>query len=315
MAFDWGMIKTFADVAIGAYGLYENRKALKDAERLEQEAIAQGASRIELSKDLYNLELAKTREQLATRRDLKEIARRNLQLAESMYDDESARRVTGLMRALLEGAEPKELNVFQPYFRQVDESLMEELRGIDSDYRKAKEQIALNTPPGGVRTRLLAELTTKAMDLKGKAQREALQRKEKLNLSLKNEWLNKAMAFGEMQPSKLASARTSVGSLLAGSPLPDYAGARSSLSGVGPTSSELLADAISKRKDAESSIKGISGLLHDVWGTEQKTNKDEPIINVILGSSSNEPIKSTELIEPKKKEKDYLISDDIINFM
>lgn len=106
-----------------------------------------------------------------------------------------AARVAGLDEYFLGGGRASKLNVpgFREQFAEVDYALQEQLRTLDEQSEKARQQIADNIPSGGAKLRALAQLSVSTQDARGKVVREAQTKKRDMDVELTNSYLQAAM--------------------------------------------------------------------------------------------------------------------------
>lgn len=105
--------------------------------------------------------------------------------------------VAGLARYFLGGGRARALKLplFREQFNEVDYQLQEQLRSVQQQARQQMQSVYDHVPPGGRRTRLLAEIARNAQDQKGKATREATTRKRELDIQLTNEYMRWAVGY------------------------------------------------------------------------------------------------------------------------
>ena len=108
---------------------------------------------------------------------------------------ENRARVAGVDEYFLGGGRAQELNIpgMQNIFAEVDSSVQEQLRNIDSQAAKSRQMIADSLPTGGAKLRALADLSMQTQDARGKVIRESQTKKQELDTQLTNQYLQSAM--------------------------------------------------------------------------------------------------------------------------
>lgn len=103
--------------------------------------------------------------------------------------------VRGIDKYFLGGGRARQLDIpgMQDQFAEIDYGVQEQLRNIDSQAAKSKQQIADTLPSGGAKLRALADLAVQTQEARGKAIREAQSAKRDLDVKLTNEYLQAAM--------------------------------------------------------------------------------------------------------------------------
>jgi len=118
--------------------------------------------------------------------------------------------VKGIDKYFLGGGRARKLNVpgFQDQFAEIDYAVQEQLRNLDSQSSKARQQIEDTIPSGGAKMRALADLAVQTQDVRGKVLREAQSTKRDLDVKLTNEYLQAAMGrnVGMSYDSKMYAA-------------------------------------------------------------------------------------------------------------
>ncbi|MFA5132933.1 MAG: hypothetical protein WC444_06430 [Candidatus Paceibacterota bacterium] len=198
-----GWLDTFSAIVGGvgsAASLYSSIKGQSDYNNQVEASEAQG-SRISANQDL-----------------IRQMALKNLSSVESMNDPESWGRTAGLFRAILQGAEPEALDVFKSQFDEIEYATQAKLRDIDAQAETARRMIADKVPTGGLKMRMLADVAMKAQDEKAAATAKSREDRKTLNLTLKNEYMGKALEFGKTQPTNLNTGYQSASGILQGYP-------------------------------------------------------------------------------------------------
>lgn len=103
--------------------------------------------------------------------------------------------VRGIDKYFLGGGKARQLDIpgMQDQFAEIDFATQEQLRNIDSQAAKSRQQIADTLPSGGAKLRALADLAVQSQEARGKAIREAQSAKRDLDTKLTNEYLQAAM--------------------------------------------------------------------------------------------------------------------------
>lgn len=190
-------VGTVAGLASTVMGYSERQKALKTSE-------AQVASTA------------------ATQDMLRQLAYKNLAAVESMTDNEAYRETARLFRAILSGEEPQNIGAFRSQFDEIEYATAAQLKDIEAsaenERRKIVDQVAAGGPSGGMKLRMLADVSLKQQDKKAAVMAEARNKIRQTNIELKNQYLTKALEFGKAQPENLVKGYQVSGAILTGQP-------------------------------------------------------------------------------------------------
>lgn len=272
-------IADFANIALGAFGLVQGRKAYGEAARVAEEALDLAREEAGYKRELLDLEKASVADVQRTRGQLSELARATL----GTIHEESYGRALGLYDAILQGKMPEQLAAFQPQFNEIDFAMNEELRGVDLAARKAQRMVSDSVPEGGARTRLLASIAMNAQDKKAQTIGLAKQKRRDLNIQLQNQYFQEAMTFGKAQPE----GYTKAASILSALPTVSYGAASNLVRGLGPEGGTQLPAAMQAMETQAQSGAALSRILGNIAEREHKAREPEitPISKDVVPSS------------------------------